>query len=240
MEEHSNPRRGGARVITSHRASPRKRRARLAGALAVAAAISASSITVYQASSAAFSTTTANPGNTFTTGALALTDNDTNTAMFNVSGLVPGNSGSSCITVTWAGTVTPSAPVQLYVATGDATDTPGSGGGGTTPYINWSVEKATGTGIFGNGASCTGLSGTTTIFGNTADTAVTAGRMLSDFTAKNTYSASGTTSVSSAWTPVANVGSSVVFRFNYRMATDTPISAMGATAVVKITWEARS
>ncbi|MEU0560674.1 hypothetical protein [Dactylosporangium sp. NPDC006015] len=159
--------------------------------------------------------------------------------MFNVSGLVPGAGGSACITVSWTGTVTPSAPVQLYVASGDATDTPGGGGGGTMPYLNWSVEKAAGTGIFGSGASCTGLTGTT-IFGNTADTVVTAGRMLSDFTVKSTYSAAGTTSVSSGWTPAGNVAGTTVFRFNYRMATDTPNSAMGAVAVVKITWEARS
>jgi hypothetical protein len=195
------------------------------------------SFVVYQASSAAFITTTENHGNSFSTGALALTDNDSDGAMFSISNMIPGSSGSSCITVTYTGTVNPSAPVQLYVASGDATDTPGSGGGGTTSSLNWSVETATGSGIFGSGASCTGLSGTT-IFGNTADTAITAGRMLSDFITKNTYSSGGATSVSSAWTP--STGNTKVFRFNYKLATDAPNTAMGATVSLKITWEAHS
>jgi hypothetical protein len=205
----------------------------------VAAAVIAASFVIYQASSAAFVTNTVNPNNSFSTGTLALTDNDSNGAMFSVSGLIPGASGSSCITVTYNGSVAPSAPIQLYVAPGDATDVAGSGGAGTTPDINWSVETATGSGIFGSGAPCTGLSGTT-IFGNTADTTITAGRMLSDFITKNTYDATGTTSVSSAWTPSAGVTSTKVFRFNYKLATDTPNTAMGATATLKITWESHS
>ncbi|MDG6103975.1 hypothetical protein Daura_23355 [Dactylosporangium aurantiacum] len=221
-----------------HRA-PARRRTRWGGAASVVVALTACTGVVYHTSYAAFSASTSNSANTLTAGVLALTDNDSNAAMFNVSGLVPGASGSSCVTVSWSGTVTPSAPVQLFVAPGDATDTPGSGGGGVASSINWSVETAAGTGIFGSGGSCTGLTGST-VFGNTADTAITAGRMLSDFTAKNAYSAGATTSVSSAWTPVANVASTRVFRFNYKLATDAPNSAMGASAVVKITWETRS
>ncbi len=170
---------------------------------------------------------------------LALTDNDSNSAMFSAAGLVPGSSGSSCITVSWSGTVAPSAPVQVYVAPGDATDVPAGGGTGVTPNLNWSVETATGSGIFGSGSSCTSLSGTT-IFGNPADTTITSGRMLSDFVAKNAYSPGETTSVSSGWTPTANVTSTRVFRFNYKLASDAPNSAMGASATVRITWEARS
>jgi hypothetical protein len=207
-------------------------------AVACLAAVGSASL-VYQASSAAFTASTENHTDSFTAGALALSDNDSNAAMFTVAGLVPGSSGSSCITVTYTGTVVPSAPVQVYVAAGDATDTAGSGGGGTSAYLNFSLETATGSGIFGSGAACTGLTGTT-IFGNTADTVVTAGRMLSDFVAKNTYSTGGTTSVSSGWTPSSGASTTKVFRFNYKMATDTPNSAMGALAVVKITWEARS
>ncbi|MEV4637396.1 hypothetical protein AB0J80_08600 [Actinoplanes sp. NPDC049548] len=198
-----------------------------------------SGFVVYEASSADFVTSAENPNNSFTTGALELTDNDSDSALFSVSNLIPGASGSSCITVTYDGTVAPSAPVQLYVKTGDATDTPGSGGGGATPNINWSIETATGAGVFGSGASCTGLAGTP-IFGNTADTTITAGRMLSDFVAKNAYDPSGVTSVSSGWLPPANVASTKVFRFTYKLATNTPSSAMGATVDLKITWEGHS
>jgi hypothetical protein len=146
---------------------------------------------------------------------------------------VPGSSGSSCITVSYNGSVGPSAPIQLYVAAGDATDTPGSGGGGTASSINWSVETAAGSGIFGSGASCTSLASPTTVFGNTADTVITAGRMLSDFIGKNTYSSGGTTSVSTAWTPTT--GATKVFRFTYKLATDVLNTSMGATVALKIT-----
>ncbi len=208
------------------------------GSVVVALALVISSLLIYRASYAAFSTTTENHGNTFSAGALGLSDNDSNTAIFNATNLVPGSSGSSCITVTYTGTIAPSAPVQLYVAPGDSVDTPGSGGGGGEPAIDWSVETAAGSGIFGAGAGCTGLTGTT-IFGNTAVTTVTAGDMLSDFVARNAYSTTGTTSVSSGWTPGTGT-STIVFRFNYKMASDAPNTAMGASATVKITWEARS
>jgi hypothetical protein len=221
----------------------RHRRGRSKGAIAVgvvAAAMMTASLVVYQASSAAFTTSTENHGDTFVTGALALSDNDGgSTALFTVGNLLPGDSGSSCITVSYTGTAIPSAPVQLYVAAGDGTDTPGSGGGGVTPAINWSVETAAGSGVLGNGAACTGLSGTSTIWGNTADTAITAGHMLSDFIGKNAYSSGGTTSVSSAWTPTTGT-TTKVFRLNYKLATDAPNSAMGASVGLKITWEAHS
>jgi hypothetical protein len=187
----------------------------------------------------AFTATTVSTGNSFSAGSVALTDNDTSTALFTTAALKPGDSGTACITVSYSGSLSPSAPVQLYVAPGDASDVPGSGGGTVAPSLDFSVETATGSGIFGTGAPCTGLAGAT-VFGDPAGTATSAGNMLSDLVARNAYSVGGTTSVSSAWTPVGGSTTTKVFRFHYALASDTPNTAQGAVATVKLTWEARS
>ena len=77
----------------------------------VPAALLVSALLVWQASNAAFSATTSNPGNSWTAGSVTLTDDDggtsptTGTAMFSAAGLVPGSTGSHCIAVTSTGTV---------------------------------------------------------------------------------------------------------------------------------------
>jgi hypothetical protein len=214
-------------------------RRRIGGVVCVAALIAGS--LAYEGTASALTATSTSAGNSFTAGTITLSDNTGSSAMFTTAGVVPGASGSWCVTVTHTGTVTPSAPLQAYVASGSATDTPGFGGSGIAAHLNWSVEVADGSGVSGSGAACTGLTGTTLLFGNTADFLITPGRMLSDFVAtKNAYSAGGTSSVSSGWTPMAGVTSSKVFRFNYRMAANTPDSTRSAQAVVTITWQVRS
>ena len=79
---------------------------RRAGALiAGAAAISALSIgaLAYTATNAAFSATTDDSGNSFTAAEITLTDDNGASAMFNVTEMLPGDSETSCIEVTYAG-----------------------------------------------------------------------------------------------------------------------------------------
>lgn len=63
-------------------------------------AVLAAGVLVWQGSQAAFTATTANNGNTWSSGKLTLTDDDQGTAAFHVENLVPGQSGSKCIAVT--------------------------------------------------------------------------------------------------------------------------------------------
>jgi hypothetical protein len=64
----------------------------------------------------AFSNTTSNSANTAAAGTVALTDNDAGAAIFNtLTNLVPGDSDSGCLTVTYTGTLP--ALVRLYQAT---------------------------------------------------------------------------------------------------------------------------
>src|SRR3954471_193143 len=85
-------------------------RARVAStSVAAVGALVASTVVVLGASDAAFTASTANPGNSWETGSIviaSLTDDDsgttpaTGTAMFSETGLQPGDTGENCITVT--------------------------------------------------------------------------------------------------------------------------------------------
>jgi hypothetical protein len=81
---------------------------------------------VWQATSAAFVGTTATPANSWETGVVQLTNDRGATALFSTATeglLVPGSSGSRCITVTYTGTVdTAASGVRLYGAM--TTDSP--------------------------------------------------------------------------------------------------------------------
>lgn len=84
---------------TNRRATD-KRAAKLAAAFATPLAIIAAGALVWHASYAAFTGQTRSAGNDWSTGSVALTDDDKGTAMFQVSNMLPGQSDSKCITVT--------------------------------------------------------------------------------------------------------------------------------------------
>ena len=66
-------------------------------------AVLASGGLVWQSSYSAFSATTSNPTNNWSAGTVALSDDDSNTAMFTASNLKPGATGTKCIAVTSTG-----------------------------------------------------------------------------------------------------------------------------------------
>src|SRR5206468_3518155 len=76
----------------------------------------------------AFSSTTSNPGNEFKAGTVTLADNDTGTALYNNQAAKPGTTVTSCINVTYTGSL--DADVRLYVP-----DTIGALG----PYTNLTI-----------------------------------------------------------------------------------------------------
>src|SRR3989440_3992284 len=90
----------------------------------------------------AFSATTSNDGNSFSAGTVVLSDNDSGSAMYNVSNAKPGDSATSCITVTYTGNL--AANVKLYT-----TSTIGSLGS----HLTLTVTQGTGSVAFGS--SCT-------------------------------------------------------------------------------------
>jgi hypothetical protein len=103
----------------------------------------------------AFSATTQNPGNSFTSGTVVLGDDDSGTAMLSLADAQPGDSDASCIVVDYTGSLP--AGVTLYGSTGgtglaqylDLTVTRGSKSSG---YDDCSDFTADGTDYLGAGA----------------------------------------------------------------------------------------
>jgi hypothetical protein len=97
---------------------------------------------IWGTSEAAFRGTTAAAGN-WAAGTVVLGDDDGGAALFNVSGIRPGDTGTKCILVTYSGSVAPTG-VRLYVQS--LTGTLG-------PYLTVTLEQGTG----GTSASCAGF-----------------------------------------------------------------------------------
>ncbi|WP_110239787.1 hypothetical protein [Nocardioides gilvus] len=92
-------------------------------ALATPVAVLAAGALVYQASYAAFTGTTNNTGNEWSTGSINLTDDDNGVAMFRVSNLLPNDTATRCIEVT-ANASVPST-VLGYTVSPDITNAKG-------------------------------------------------------------------------------------------------------------------
>ncbi|MEQ1699421.1 MAG: hypothetical protein ABMA25_04885 [Ilumatobacteraceae bacterium] len=99
---------------------------------------------VWQASYAAFSADTRNAGNSWSSGTVALTDDDGGSARFSVTNLIPGQTATACIRVTSTSSVF--GPVKLYTL--NATNMVG-----LAEYIKVSVTQGDG----GSFSSCTGF-----------------------------------------------------------------------------------
>lgn len=187
-------------------------------------AVAVSGLIVAQSSYAAFSKTTSNPANNWAAGSVILSDDDTNTAMFTATLLMPGSTGTKCIVVTSAGSL--ASTVKLYATSyADSTDS-------VTPFakfgthLNMVIDEGTG-GTFATSGptSCTGFTSSVNLFTGT----------LAAFAATKTNFASGV----SSWAPAAGTVSKT-FRFQYTLDTASPIGSQSGTASIGFTWEAQN
>ena len=80
--------------------NPSRRARKIGTVIATPIAIVAAAALVWQSSYAAFSGTTRNSGNNWSTGSVALTDDDSGSARFQASEMVPGATETKCIAVT--------------------------------------------------------------------------------------------------------------------------------------------
>jgi hypothetical protein len=85
----------------------------------------------------AFTSATAVSGNRFAAGTVLISDNDLGSAMLDLSGALPGASDTSCIKVTYAGSL--DAEVHVY----------GTVSGALAPYLNLTVTRGTDSSAFG-------------------------------------------------------------------------------------------
>lgn len=94
----------------------------------------------FQATNAAFSAQTDSAGNSFAAGTVALTDNDGGSALFTVTDMVPGDTETRCIEVTYSGSV--DSEVHVFGA---------ASGTGLDAYLDLTIERGDGTcDVFGN------------------------------------------------------------------------------------------
>jgi hypothetical protein len=173
-------------------------------------------VVVGQASYSAFSAKVVNSGNVLGVGTVALNDDDSGSALFSLSNLRPGSSGSRCIAVTSSGSLP--AAVKLYAT--DAATTKS-----LATYVSWTVTQGTG----GSYSSCSGftaLSSGATVYSGT----------LSGFTGSATSYSSGVGS----WSPAGSTADTRTFQVAYALSSTTPDSAQGGTASFGLTWEAQN
>ena len=157
-------------------------------------------VLIVTSSQAAFSDTTANTTNTFGSGFVIITDDDTGTALFTATAMTPGVPVVDCITLTYSGSLLP-ANIRMY----------GTSSGALAPYLDTTIEVGSG-GSFGN---CTGFSSTSTIYTGT----------LSNFSTTHTNWTSGLATFTAAANPT-----SVTLRISVDVQDNTSAQSQSAAA----------
>jgi predicted ribosomally synthesized peptide with SipW-like signal peptide len=170
---------------------------------------------------AAFSSTTSAPNNTFTTGTVALSDNDSGSAILALPAAAkPGDTDTSCIRVSYSGTL--ASTVRLY---GTTTGT------GLDAYLTLTVTRGTLTTAF---PDCTGFTADTTNYltlGNGVIYNGTVQGFADDY-------AGGIVDPKVATPESWTTGETHDYRFTVTVADSD--AAQGKTATQAFTWEARN
>lgn len=198
--------------------SPRTRK--IAGLSAAPVAVLVAGLMVWQGSTAAFTSTTRNAGNSWAAGQVALTDDDAGRAGFTVENLVPGATGERCIVVTSNSTVPGEVRAYVQNLAGSAV--------GLENHIDLRVERGTG----GSFNDCTGFS--------PVPGALPA-QSLSTLAQVNYDYATG----GARWDTTGTAGESATYRgtwtFNTAGMTQAQIDALqGARVSVDLVWELQS
>jgi hypothetical protein len=166
-----------------------------------------------------FSSTTQNAGNEIASGTVELSDNDAGAALYNATGVRPGDSISRCVKTTYTGSL--AALVRLY-----STSTPGP----LAQYIDLTITQ--GTQPSSTFPSCTGFvaDATGVIFSGT----------LQGFEQARVSYATGIATAPAGKSSWAK-GESLVYRFQATLQAGAPDSSQGwSSGVHSFAWEARN
>ena len=167
----------------------------------------------------AFSSTTTNPNNEFSVGSVAIADNDSGQALYSLSNAMPGDTTTSCIKVTYTG----SLPSDVKLFTSSSVGTLGQ-------YIDLVVTP--GTQSSSTFPDCTG-------FTPDAGGAIYTGTLANFATTKNSY-ANGVSDFPGTTTAWAQ-NDSVVYRFQVTLQSGAPDTVQGqTTGTHAFSWEARN
>ena len=183
--------------------------------LAVVFGILASGAVVLTASRAAFSATTPNSDNTLSAGTVDLTDDDSGSAAFTITNMVPGDSVTRCILVTYQGSIPNPGPVRLY--SGGFTDS-----GTLGSHLNVTVEEGAG----GDFSDCAGFAPSATIELAT----------LTQFNIDHTNHSNG----AGTWNP-SSTPESRTYRITVQLSSSAPNAQQGQSVTdLVFTWETQS
>jgi hypothetical protein len=200
---------------------PSRRAALIWPIVALTFGLLASGAVVWHASYAAFTATTTNGLNSWQAGTVVLASAPSS-AVFSISGLKPGDSGTACVKVTYQGTLP--ATVKLYLTAADLTTSTATN---LAQYLTLQVNEGT-----GNNADCGDFSAVPTNDYNPLGPADTA-KTLAAFSA--TFAPDYVTSPIS-WT--ANPNDTRTYQFIWWLQ-DTN-SAQGMQSSARFTWFATS
>ncbi|MDP9026079.1 MAG: hypothetical protein M3N46_00810, partial [Actinomycetota bacterium] len=198
--------------------APSARARRIALFAAGPIAILGAGLLIWQISAAAFTAQTQNVGNSWSTGSVALSDDDNGAAAFQLTNVTPGQTGSHCIKVTSTSSIP--GVVKFYLTRLGAT--------GLQDYVTISTEIGTG-GSFG---SCTGF---------VADGPAVPAATLAQIAATSSNYATGVL----PWTTTGAAGESKSYRvtwvFNTGSLTQAQIDALqGKSVSADVVWELQS
>lgn len=169
---------------------------------------------VMRVSSAALSATTQNTGSQWTAGDVAISDDDSTSAMFAVSNMKPGEPATKCIEVTYTGSL--DAAVKLYGAT--------TAGDGLETYLDLTVERGTP----GNFSGCGAFSSTETVY-----TGTLAGFLTSHTAFGGANPGAGT------WAPTGGApDDDMTYKFTVTLQDNN--AAQSLTTTTTFTWEAQN
>lgn len=166
-----------------------------------------------------FTATTQNSGNEISSGTVELSDNDSGSALYNATGIRPGESISRCIKTTYTGSLP--AVVHLY-----SPSTPGP----LAQYIELTITQ--GTQPASTFPSCTG-------FAADASGAIFTGTLQGFEQARSSYPTGIATAPvgKSSWSS----GEALVYRFQATLQASAPDSSQGwSSGVHSFIWEAHS
>jgi predicted ribosomally synthesized peptide with SipW-like signal peptide len=173
---------------------------------------------------AAYTATTASNANSFASGTVALTDNDSGAALLTLATAVPGDTDIGCITVTYTGSL--ASAVHLYGTTSPA-------GTGLDAYLDLRIRRGTFTGAAPAFDACTNFTPDATNYG-AGSGVVYDGTLL----AYPDDHAGGIVDPPAGGAESWTTGESHVYELRVTLRND--IAAKGKNATQTFTWEARN
>ncbi len=169
---------------------------------------------VWQASDAAFTSTTSNDANSFAAGTVVLVDDDAGSAVIQLANMVPNDTINNCIQVSYTGSSFDLTAVKLYSTLATNVDN-------FADQLDVKIEEGSG-GSFG---TCAGFTASSTLYNGTLASLATT---HADYTTGIT-----------AFTPVSG-SVTRTYRVTVTLGSDTPDTSQGDSASANLFWEVHS